>query len=104
VRKDRAGTALACNDEQYEPLLEFRNWLSEIRYDQRRRWKTRRNGAPGPGPLTLAARREILSRLAVVQRETGFNLLAQEELIEIQRLWRLDGDTRSSTETIWRSK
>lgn len=102
VRKDRSGEALAEEDERYEPLLDFRNWLAEIRYDPQRRWKVRRNRVPGPGPLTLATRREILQRLAAIQRESGFDLLRSDELLEIQKLWVLDGDRKSSAIRIWK--
>jgi hypothetical protein len=55
----------------------------------------------GPGPLRLSTRRETLHRLAVIQRESGFLLLSEVELVEIQRLWRVDGDMKDSAFAIW---
>jgi DNA sulfur modification protein DndC len=101
VRRDRAGEGLAEDDDRYELLLEFRNWLSRMRYERKRRWNVRRNGAPGPGPLRLSTRRDILGKLAEIQRMTGFPLLLNEELVEIQRLWRLDGDVKETALQIW---
>ena len=96
VRKDRAGASLAERDDRYADLLAFRDWIAEIRYDKTMRWKRRRNGATGPGPLRLPVRREILRRLLVLQVETGFTLFRLPELLEIQRLWVLDGDRHDS--------
>ena len=101
VRRDRAGEGLAEDDDRYELLLEFRNWLSQMRYERKRRWNVRRNGAPGPGPLRLSTRREILRKLVEIQTKTGFPLLLNEELVEIQRLWRLDGDVKETAFQIW---
>lgn len=101
VRRDRTGENLANEDGRYEALLDFRNWLSQVRYDRKRRWLVRRNGSPGPGPLRLETRREMLRKLADVQRESGFRLLHDEELAEIQRLWTLDGDHKNSAFKIW---
>lgn len=96
VRKDKAGASLAENDDRYEALLEFRDWLATIRYERQRRWKIRRNGAPGPGPLRLSTRREILERLLCLEKEVKLTLIRQEELMEIQRLWNLDGDKKNT--------
>lgn len=101
VRRDRSGENLAEEDSRYEPLVDFRNWLSEIRYERKRRWAIRRNGSPGPGPLKLQTRREILRKLAAVQASSGFELLHDKELKEIQTLWKLDGDRRNSAYQIW---
>jgi DNA sulfur modification protein DndC len=101
VRHDRTGEGLADGDERYEMLLDFRNWLSQIRYDRKRRWKLRRNGEPGPGPLRLSTRREILSRLGTLESQSGFQLLMGQELSEIQKLWALDGDKNNSALDTW---
>lgn len=102
VRRDKTGEGLADGDERYEWLLDFRNWLAQIRYERKRRWTIRRNGSPGPGPLRLSTRREILYRLAKIQLDSGFQLLNETELNEIQRLWNLDGDHTDSALRLWR--
>ncbi len=101
VRKDKAGMALSHDNEAYEQLHDFRNWLARIRYEKRRRWKYRRNGSPGPGPLRLSTRKEILRRLAELASSTGLKLLRDDELCEIQRLWVLDGDRGNSAFAIY---
>jgi DNA sulfur modification protein DndC len=105
VRKDKTGEALAEENPKFEHLLEFRNYLATIRSDKRRRWKTRRNGAPGPGPLTLATRKHLLGRLVQVEDATGLKLLRDDELQMIQEFWRQDGDSKNSAFEIagWRS-
>ncbi|MGD1209863.1 MAG: DNA phosphorothioation system sulfurtransferase DndC [Candidatus Acidiferrales bacterium] len=102
VRRDKTGEGLADGDERYEWLLDFRNWLAQIRYERKRRWMIRRNGSPGPGPLRLSTRREILYRLAQIQFDSGFRLLNEVELNEIQGLWNLDGDRTDSELRLWR--
>jgi DNA sulfur modification protein DndC len=72
------------------PLLNFRNWLAEIREDSYLRWSTRRNGAPGPGPFTVKTRRRILRRLLAVQKMVGFQLISDEEIVAIRREWKTD--------------
>ena len=40
-----------------------------------------------PGPSTIQARRDILARLLVVQDQFGDELITQDELMEVQRIW-----------------
>jgi DNA sulfur modification protein DndC len=96
VRKDRSGEGLAMHDERYELLVDFRDWLAEIRYDAGRRWKRRRNGKPGPGPMRLSTRKEILQRVLSLETETGFQLIEDEEIRAIQDSWDRDGGQASA--------
>lgn len=98
VRQDKSSqTLISSGHKELEPFLEFRNWLSEIRNDRSRRWTRRRNGTPSPGPFTLAARREILAKLRLLERTTGAEILSDAELAEISRLWALDTDLDDET-------
>lgn len=82
------------------PLRNFRNWLVSIRQNPEFRDNKRRNGKVyvksngeyGFGPFKLTARQEILKRLLQLQKETGFNLISNEELKTIDTLWDLEGD------------
>lgn len=82
------------------PLRNFRNWLVSIRQNPEFRDNKRRNGKVyvksngeyGFGPFKLAARQEILKRLLQLQKETGFDLISNEELKTIDTLWDLEGD------------
>ena len=99
VDKDRslAGFVEAGFDE-FEPLLDFRDWLVSIRNDPHRRQARRRNGkitmtrdgALIPGPYTLQTRAEILDRLEAMQIETSKHLISEEEIELIRKIWSSD--------------
>ncbi|HEY3267052.1 MAG TPA: DNA phosphorothioation system sulfurtransferase DndC [Armatimonadota bacterium] len=92
VQKDKSLQGLVDNGEEtLEPLLDFRDWLKGYRDDVSVREPTRRNGRPGPGPFTLAARQTILNRLVLAEQESGLILLHPDELEAIADLWREDG-------------
>ena len=91
VRRDRTLTSLVGNGHpELAPLLAFRNWLQEIREDRSYRCARRRNGAAGPGPLTLAGRRRVLRHLLATQASIGRVLITPEERRAISALWRRD--------------
>lgn len=105
VEKDRSAEAfVGAGYDNLEPLLEMRDWLKEIREDNKKRSPTRRNGQHNfvgdgrliPGPFTLAARKEILDRLLDVQDEVGFELISSDELNAIHRLWAADATLQES--------
>lgn len=86
--------------KELEPLREFRDWLVSIRQNPVFRDNKRRNGKVyqksngeyGFGPFKLSARQEILRRLLVLQRDTGFELITIDELKMIDTLWDMEGD------------
>lgn len=86
--------------KELEPLREFRDWLVSIRQNPEFRDNKRRNGKVyqksngqyGFGPFKLSARQEILRKLLVLQKETGFKLITNEELKMIDTLWDAEGD------------
>ena len=89
VEKDKAGEGLlASGDDRMKRLLEFRETLLEFR-DPANGWRDHRrmNGNEGPGPLTIAARRELLTRLIKLQEETGLRVISDDELLLIQKIW-----------------
>ena len=81
--------------DQFMPLLEFRDWLVEIRNDPKRRLARRRNGRVTitkkgvfvPGPFNMATRREILDRLLTLQAQSEMVLIAHPEIERIRELW-----------------
>jgi DNA sulfur modification protein DndC len=79
-------------EHRLEPLLRFRLWLEKGRNDPHNRWPVRRNGAPGPGPMTLGWRRVALRKLLRTQEQSGLNLIAAEEVSEIHREWAADDE------------
>ena len=70
-----------------QPLNEFRNWLKEIREQPSWRQNTRRSGEPGIGPFHPEAREKILRRLLEVERQTEVELIRDDEIMYIQKLW-----------------
>ena len=82
---------------EYQPLLEFRDWLVEIRNKPEYRQVERRNGTVTikggkhiPGPFTVEARQMILRRLLDIQATYGRELISQEEIDLIKQIWAED--------------
>lgn len=95
---------------ELKPLKKFRDWLVSIRQNPEFRDNKRRNGKVyqkangeyGFGPFKLSARQEILRRLLKLQKETGFELITNEELKMIDTIWDYEGDlTRRSLVDIY---
>lgn len=96
--------------KELEPLRKFRDWLVSIRQNPEFRDNKRRNGKVyqkangeyGFGPFKLSARHEILKRLLILQRDTGFQLITVDELKMIDTMWDVEGDlTRRSLVDIY---
>src|SRR5437588_545681 len=91
VTKDRSMEGLIdAGFGHLEPLLEFRDWLQNIRDHQDYRQSERRNGEPGLGPFTIEARQKILDRLLAVQEKTRMCLISEDEISRIQQIWTAD--------------
>lgn len=82
-----------------ERLFEFRDWLAELREDDRNRDRTHRDGSVKrrsdgshvPGPFTLEVRGQIFRRLLELQEKLGAASLIQPGEIElIEDIWRRD--------------
>ncbi|MFY9300453.1 MAG: DNA phosphorothioation system sulfurtransferase DndC [Candidatus Nitrosotenuis sp.] len=123
VEKDRSMENLIDNGEEWmEPLLELREILKEtqdpeikkkVRELKRRQgyisFKSDGSGKITRGPYTLEFCQDFLRKLLRAQlkvRKTGPNqnmeLISQEELIEIQRIWRMErGDWKNSVYGIY---
>lgn len=74
------------------PLNDFRNWLKEIREDPDWRQRTRRSGEPGVGPFHPDARVKILRRLLEIEDAVDMELITDDEIIYIQKLWSKEFD------------
>lgn len=83
---------------KFSALIEFRQWLRDIRNDPRYRSIERRNrgicfNARGeriqhvPGPFTIQARKMILDRLLATQEIYGDPLISADEIERIQAIW-----------------
>ena len=78
---------------RYQRLRDYRVWLLASRNDEDFRWKRRRNGQPGLGPMTIEWRRTALDRLLALQTETGFSLITHDEIEEIRAMWQKERRT-----------
>lgn len=91
VRKDKAVKNMITNGcDSLIPLLNFRNWIYELRDNPDFRCKHRRNGQKGLGPFTLEARKLILNELLTTQNASGYSLIGEKEIDYIKKLWDLD--------------
>lgn len=82
---------------QFLPLLEFRDWLVEIRNNPEYRQAERRNGLIQyvngkhiPGPFTITTRKMILDRLLEMQSQYGEMLISPAEIEAIRAIWTED--------------
>lgn len=82
---------------EFQPLIDFRNWLVSIRdlpeYRQVKRRNgtlTIKNGKHIPGPFTIQARQMILNKLLEVQTAFGQELISPEEIHLIKQIWAND--------------
>ena len=82
---------------EYQPLIDFRDWLVEIRNKPEYRQAERRNGTITikggkhiPGPFTVEARQMILQKLLEIQAAYGDELISEEEIELIKRIWAED--------------
>lgn len=99
VRKDKAVMNLI--DAGYSsltPLLNFRDWILSVRDLNEYRCQHRRNGQKGLGPFTLEARAIILDKLLAAQDGSGFNLISEEEIDFIFKLWNVDKNSKKYRE------
>lgn len=94
VDRDKASEGLlAAGDERMEKLIQFRETLLNYRDPANKKRDPRRmNGNEGPGPLHIAARRELLGHLLALQEDTGLSLITPEELLLIQQIWKAARD------------
>jgi len=89
VERDRASEGLlSSGDDRMAELINFREDLIAFRDPENGKRDDRRmNGAKGPGPLNITARRELLHKLLKLQEQTGLKLISEEELLLIQKFW-----------------
>lgn len=103
VERDKSMESLvASGEEKFRPLLDFRDYLRQIRYDDSARMNKRKNGADGKGPFTYEARQDILKRLLQLQREVDEILIQGDELAAIKEMWAVEGQPVDMVDRIWR--
>jgi DNA sulfur modification protein DndC len=111
IENDRTAEALVeLGEDHLQPLLEFRDYLKEIRDRPGVRQDKRRNGKPaysrkgelmkGTGPFTHGTRRELLIRLLEAQKRSGHVLIEGDELAAIQQVWSREEDNPQPVDTV----
>lgn len=99
VAKDRSLAGLIDSGfDQFEPLLDFRDWIVELREDDKNRMPIRRDGTSKyredgsrvRGPFKMEIRHRVLKRLQDLEQETGKDLISKPELEIIEDIWRRD--------------
>ncbi len=97
VDQDKSMKKMIVNGEEWMlPLLEFRDWLREIRNSEDHRDSRRRNGQEGIGPFTMETRNEILEKLLQMEKQVNRTLITIQELAAIQYQWNFDGNFKYS--------
>ena len=85
-------------------LNEFRNFIKEARENRSMRCDFKKDGSFRPGPFTSSARKEILRRLLRAEAEFkacgGSELISDEQLGMIAKIWEKEFDSESSCITI----
>ncbi len=88
VKKDISMEGFIRTGEDWmKPLNEFRDWLKDIREDAFRRMPYRRNGSKGIGPFTFETRKEILDKLLQIEKKMDLQLISNNEISYIHKIW-----------------
>lgn len=104
VRQDRSLQGfIDSGDTSMIPLIQYCQWLREIREDEERRLKHRRNGTPGLGPFDARTRKELLHYLLETEKVLGKKLISHEVIEYIQSVWSSEIDLKYSAFEIARS-
>ncbi len=89
---------IAAGNDHLQPLADFRSRLKSISENPEYLSKARRNGQPGLGLLTFAARRLLLDELLAIQTKTDMELITGLEVRLIREQWAQDEATAARRE------
>jgi DNA sulfur modification protein DndC len=102
VDKDKSMENLIDNGEDWMiPLLDFRDYLTEVRYDETMREKKSSTYQDQLGPFKFHVRAKLLEELLRVEVVTDQEWIAKEELAAIQMQWNYDGSFDHSVAEIY---
>lgn len=92
VKKDKSMENLIENGEEWmEPLLDFRNYLSDARDNDDLRMTRTRQNREGIGPFLFEVRAQLLEMLFEVEKKSKIDIISKQELAAIQLQWNYDG-------------
>lgn len=101
IRRDKSMMNLISEGHSsLQPLLDWKRCLLAIRDNPHYRYKKRRNGVAGLGPLTLRARKLLLKKLLDAEQFSGRRLISRRELKLIYDHWRNDTMITSTWDTV----
>ncbi len=112
VTKDRSLAGLIDSGfDEFESLLDFRDWIIKLREDDKNRMSVRRDGTSKyredgsrvRGPFTMEVRRKILKRLRALEQEAGKSFLSKPEMEVIEDIWRVDMVHYAARDALMRS-
>jgi len=99
VRRDKSMENFIDNGEAWmEELLDFRNWLYDIRQQTNQHIPEYLDSNVKFGPFLFRTRREILDRLLSIQEHLSVQLITPAELDYIRRLFQEDSRDQASQE------
>lgn len=86
------------DEEKFEQLAHFRDWLIKLREDNKNRMPVRRDGTTKMredgsrvyGPFTLEVRKKILKKLHTLAKNLNETLITDSEIEVIEEIWRTD--------------
>ena len=91
VDRDKSMENFIDNGEEWmQELLNFRNWIYDIRQETNQNIPVNFNGNTKFGPFLLRVRKMILGRLLDIQDHLSVELITSEELRYIQKLIEID--------------
>ncbi|MCU0447014.1 MAG: DNA phosphorothioation system sulfurtransferase DndC [Microscillaceae bacterium] len=92
VKKDKSMENLIESGEEWMiPMLDFRNYLAEVRDDETKRMKKSRDNKDRLGPFTFETRAELLQKLLEIEVKTNLEIISKQELSAIHLQWNYDG-------------
>ncbi len=112
INKDRSLQGLInsgqSEDNELESLADFRDWLIELREDNKNRMPIRRNGTSKIredasrvyGPFKIEVREKILKKLQALSKKIGKPLISTSEIGVIKEIWRIDSIQESGRKAL----
>ncbi len=92
VKRDKSMENLIDNGEDWMyPMLEFRDYLQEIRNDETKRLKESQANPNQKGAFLFEVRAELLKKVFKIEEEIGQEIISKPELAAIQVQWQYHG-------------
>lgn len=104
VSRDKSMENLIENGEDWMlPLLEFRDYIAELRNESDARFAKSRAGTDKRGGFLFSVRADLLKRVLEIEEATGIEAIGKDELAAIQLEWEHEGCFDYSVDAIYYS-